>query len=356
MEHLTFHPLDVRLEAAGVLARLAYRGEDERSGDLGTAIDYYCKKYNADRSRFSGMLETYEHVKSNLACEELELTLLFGCPEGLEMSLSDLLRQMRLNLAEEKVHDLNLRIGLAIYDEATEVPFGRVGIADLLAYAQGLPVSDPSKLLLTDAVIRFEEYEARVNRVLDQAEALVREKAHRLAPYAEKTLADWRALPDEAAFFDQLAREGIRLDCPQADVYPFVMQFTTVYVHSNILSAQYLGKEERTIIHYGILVDEFTNTERTGKTDLESIYNLLHALDDKKRLQILSALRERPLYGQELANVTELSPGTVSHHMGELVGVGLVTIEKQGVKMLYSICKKRLRELSALLEKNLTRT
>ena len=47
------------------------------------------------------------------------------------------------------------------------------------------------------------------------------------------------------------------------------------------------------LVSYGIFVDEFTSSNRTGKTDLESITNLLHALDDKKRLQILVALRDR---------------------------------------------------------------
>lgn len=355
MEHLKFHPLDLRLEAAGVLTRLAYRGDNERSGDLHTAVDYYCRKYNTDRSRFSGMLEAFDFVKTNLVCEEQELTALFGFPDGMETNLYDLLRQMRFNLGDEKVRELNLRIALAISDETIEAKFDRADVSDLLKYAQGLPISDPSKLLFADAVIRFEEYESRVNRLLDHAEALIREKASLLAPYAEQALKEWNALPSEDAFFDQLALEGIRLDCPHADVYPIVMQFTTIYLHSNILSAQYLGKEEHTIIHYGILVDEFTRTERTGKTDLESIANLLHALDDKKRLQILVALRERPLYGQELAAITELSPGTVSHHMGELVGTGLVTIEKQGVKLLYSISEPRIKEFTAMLEKSFLR-
>jgi len=355
MEHLKFHPLDLRLEAAGALSRIAYRGDNERSGDLRTTIDYYCKKFNADRNRFSGMLEAYEYVKANLVCEEQELVLLFGRPDGLETNLYDLLQQMRFNLGDEKVHDLNLRIALAISDEAIEAPFERVGVSDLLEYAQGLPISDPTKLLFADAIIRYEEYEGRVNRVLDQAEALVLEKADLLEPYAEKALADWSALPSEEAFFDQLATEGIRLDCPHADVFPIIMQFTTIYVHSNILSAQYLGKEEHTIIQYGVLVDEFTRTERTGKTDLESLANLLHALDDKKRLQILVALRERPLYGQELAVITELSPGTISHHMGELVGTGLVTIEKQGAKLLYHLNERRLTEFTAMVEKSLMR-
>lgn len=355
MDSLQFFPINYRLEAAAVLSRLAYRGDNERSGDMRATIEYYCKKYNVDRGRFSGLLQTYEHVKANFVCDEQELIILFGCPDGMETNLYDLFRQLRFNLGDERVHDLNLRIALFLSDES-EVPlFGRVGVADLLAYSQRLPVSDPTKLLFTDAIIRFEEYEARANVLLDRAEALIREKADLLLPYAQQALDSWHALPSESEFFDRLADEGIRLDCPRADVYPMVMNFTTITVHSNILCAEEFGSEERTVITYGIFVDEFTRSDRSGKTDLESIANILHALDDKKRLQILVALREHSLYGQELANVTELSPGTVSHHMGELVGTGLVTIEKQGVKLLYNLNDTRLREFVSMIEKNLMR-
>ena len=355
MEHLRFFPLNTRQEAAAVLSRLAYRGDNERSGDLGASVDYYCKKYNVEPGRFAGILEAYEHVKANFVCEEQELLSLFGLPDGMETNLYDLLVQTRFNLGSERVHDLNQRIALFLSDEADEPVFTHAGVSDLMAYAQRLPNPDSVKLLLSDAIIRFADYETRANRILDQAEALLLEKIALLEPYAASMLAQWNALPNEDAFFDRLAVEGIRLDCPRADVYPAVMQFTTVTIHSNAICAESFGQEERAIISYGIFVDEFTSCERTGKTDLESIANLLHALDDKKRLQILVALQTRPLYGQELASVTELSPGTISHHMSELAGIGLVTIEKQGVKLLYHLNEPRIREFTAMVEKNLLR-
>ena len=353
MESLRFYPLNCRLEAAAVLSRLAYRGDNERSGDMRATIEHYCKKYNLERSRFSGILEAYEFVKTHLVYEERELLDLFGVPVGMEASLYDLIRQLRFNLGDEQVGDLSLRIALILSDEADEPMFGRAAITDLLAYVQRQPISDPAKLRFTDAVIRFDEYEARMNRLLDQAEALIREKEELLLPYAEQALNSWNNLASEDAFFDQLALEGIRLDCPRADVYPMVMNFTTITLHSNIICTQQFGTDERTVITYGIFIDEFTKSDRTGKTDLESLTNLLHALDDKKRLQILVSLRKQPLYGQELANVTELSPGTVSHHMSELAGIGLVTIEKQGVKLLYHLSESRIREFISMMERNL---
>lgn len=355
MEHLRFHPLDLRLEAAAALSRLAYRGDNERAGDMRTTIEYYCKKYNLDRALFSGILEAYEYVKSRMTYDEPELLSLFGTPDGIETNICDLVHQLRFALGSERVRHLDQRIALVLSDEADEPMAAHAEVSELLAYAQRLPVTDAAKLLFADAVIRFDEYEARVNRLLDQAETWMRETAELLAPYARQALASWEALPDEEAFFERLAAEGLRLDCPRADVYPMVMQFTTITVHSNAMCSVHLGEEERAVITYGILVDEFTRKDRTGKTDLESIANLLHALDDKKRLQILVALRERPLYGQEIAAITELSPGTVSHHMSELAGAGLVTIEKQGVKLLYDLSESRITEFAAMITKNLLR-
>ena len=353
MESIHFYPLNCRLEAAAALSRLAYRGSSETSGDMRTTIEHYCKKYNGDRSRFSGILEAYEHVKNHLVCEEQELQDLFGVFDGMDATIYLLLQQLRNNLGDERIGDLSLRIALILSDESDEPMFGRVSVADLLAFTQRQTMSDPAKLLFADAVIRFGEYEARLNRLLDQAETLIREKVDLLEPYAAQALDSWNALSSEAAFFDRLAQEGIRLDCPRADVYPAVMNFTTITVHSNIICAQQFGTDERTVITYGIFVDEFTKSDRTGKTDLETLTNLLHALDDKKRLQILVSLRKQPLYGQELANVTELSPGTISHHMSELASAGLVTIEKQGVKLLYHLSESRIREFFSMMERNL---
>lgn len=59
-----------------------------------TTIEHYCKKYNVDRARFSGMLEVYEHVKANLVCGQ-ELITLFAVPDGIETSLYELIRQLR---------------------------------------------------------------------------------------------------------------------------------------------------------------------------------------------------------------------------------------------------------------------
>ena len=36
-----------------MLSRLAYREDNERSGDMRATIEHYCKKYNLERSRLT---------------------------------------------------------------------------------------------------------------------------------------------------------------------------------------------------------------------------------------------------------------------------------------------------------------
>jgi len=355
MELVRFHAIDYRLEAAALLTRLAYRGDNAHMGDLRTAAEHYSRKYGITFGRFSGMIEAYEYVKANLVFEEAELLALFGIPEGMETNLNDLMTQLRFNLGETRSKDLNLRIALFLSDEKDEPFFEHNGVSDLMACVGRIPMPESARWLLSDAIIRYDVYAARANCLLDQAERLIREKSFLLEPYAEQALNDWRALSNDEAFFDRLAKNGVRLDCFRAEVYPLVFLFTSISLHSNVLCAEQFCEEERTVIAYGVMIDEINRNEQSGRDDLESISGVLHALDDKKRLQILVALRSRPLYGQELANMTDLSPATISHHMGELAGSGLVTIEKQGVKLLYHLNEPRLKEFTAQIEKNLLR-
>lgn len=355
MKSIRPHPLDYRREAAAALTRLAYRGEDARAGDVRRAAEYYTKKYNIDSSRFAGLIEAYDYFTAHFTCDEAELIALFGYPDDMETNINDILTQIRFNFGQERMKDLNLRISLFLSDETNEPVFEHAGIPALFAYAERTLSAAGSRWLLCDAIIRFEETLSRADRLLDRAEAVIRETAHLLEPYAGRVLQEWNALADDDAFLDRLAKHGLRLDCRSVDVYPLVFQFTSISVHSNVLSADYFHEEERAAISYGVLVDDINLSELSLRDRLESVSGVLHALDDKKRLQILSALRESPLYGQELANVTELSPATVSHHMNELAGSGLVTIEKQGVKLLYHLNETRLKEFTSLLEKSLLR-
>lgn len=87
---------------------------------------------------------------------------------------------------------------------------------------------------------------------------------------------------------------------------------------------------------------------------LEQELNLLHqrvcpALGDPKRLLILYALDEGPLCVSELTEALQLSQPTVSRHLGVLRGHGLVTTERRGAAVYYSLADHRLLKAVDLL-------
>lgn len=63
----------------------------------------------------------------------------------------------------------------------------------------------------------------------------------------------------------------------------------------------------------------------------------LKALADNSRLLILSALKDKPHYVEELSQRLELSPSTISFHLKKLELAGLVVKEKQQYYTVYSL-------------------
>ncbi len=352
MDSIRFLPMNLRVEAAAALMRLAYRGDDERSGGAREAAEYYSRKYAIPMETFSGIVETYEYVKKHLSYDEAELITLFSDLGGMGSSLFEIFLTMETAVGPERCKDLSLRIALMAADDNMEPDFSCNTPGDLLAAVSQMTITDEAKWLYVDACMHYETYRARIDKLLDRAEQLVRKKAALLEPYAEKALRVFERYQQEGTLFEHLAEHGIRLDCENATITPNLINFSFIILNTNAIAAAKYGEVECADILFGVLIDFIRERGKTSRNATEAILSLLHALDDKRRLQILSALKTRPRYGQELVAVTGLSAATVSHHMNELTGAGLVSIEKQGVKLLYHIKEKRIQELTELLRQS----
>lgn len=84
----------------------------------------------------------------------------------------------------------------------------------------------------------------------------------------------------------------------------------------------------------------------------EDLAQLLKAVADPARLQIVSLLRAAPGCASCVCDITEatgLSQPTVSHHLRVLFDAGIVDREKRGYWTWYSLLPTRLSELGAVL-------
>ena len=93
-------------------------------------------------------------------------------------------------------------------------------------------------------------------------------------------------------------------------------------------------------------------TKPLDRESADELAQLLKAVADPARLQLLSLLRSMPNCEACVCDLTEpleLSQSTVSHHLKVLVDAGILEREKRGYWTWYSIVPNRLTELAAVL-------
>lgn len=78
-------------------------------------------------------------------------------------------------------------------------------------------------------------------------------------------------------------------------------------------------------------------TETSADRDLEARAKLFKALGHPVRLLLLNLIGQKPRHGEELAAILHLQPGTISHHLSQLVDAGLLTAKKDQYYQVYSL-------------------
>ena len=93
--------------------------------------------------------------------------------------------------------------------------------------------------------------------------------------------------------------------------------------------------------------------EPLARSQANEIADLLKAVADPTRLQILALIRQNENSEGctcDLTGPLNLSQPTISHHMKKLTEVGLLTGEKRGTWVYYSINYKLWNQISELFE------
>jgi biotin operon repressor len=89
--------------------------------------------------------------------------------------------------------------------------------------------------------------------------------------------------------------------------------------------------------------------DEAGPLTLEQLVAVLRALAETNRLRLVGLLARRPHYAQELADLLELSPATVSHHASTLRAAGLLRTRKDPPYLLYTLDEAALKAAGAML-------
>lgn len=82
------------------------------------------------------------------------------------------------------------------------------------------------------------------------------------------------------------------------------------------------------------------------QADVETLLAFFKAMANESRLRIVGLLAERERSVQELAELLDLKEPTISHHLGVLKAIGLVTARAEGVTHWHALKSEGLTDLS----------
>ncbi|WP_042200519.1 ArsR/SmtB family transcription factor [Paenibacillus camerounensis] len=85
--------------------------------------------------------------------------------------------------------------------------------------------------------------------------------------------------------------------------------------------------------------------------DREQTELFLKAFSDKRRLDFVLLLKERPHYGQEIASALGITPAAVNYHSNFLFFLDLISVKREDHRLYYHLNVERLRDLLALTAK-----
>lgn len=85
------------------------------------------------------------------------------------------------------------------------------------------------------------------------------------------------------------------------------------------------------------------------EADVDALLAFFKAMANESRLRIVGLLAERERSVQELAELLDLKEPTVSHHLGQLKALGLVTARAEGVTHWHALRPEVLTDFSKSL-------
>ncbi len=125
-------------------------------------------------------------------------------------------------------------------------------------------------------------------------------------------------------------------DIDGCDIYPMLFQ-------PNSMSLRF--QDEAVIGDLLVGVAFLTLHNLSDEADLyrRNMPDFLKALAEPTKLEILQKLRGRKYYAGELVTALELTGPTTSHHMGALINLLVISVERAGNSVYYSLNAAMLR-------------
>lgn len=208
----------------------------------------------------------------------------------------------------------------------------------LMSYLEKRRCSDRTKWICTQVWRQPEKFYEQYCALVRLAEPVVRRHQDALLPLSDAAVR-WVNNTVEADPETLWSELGISVSVPD-----------TLFIVPTAINMKGIGfiwdsassRSDAAFLVIGLLRQPINELIHRYSDSSEFMAERLKSLSDQRRLEILKALKVKPRYGQELAELLGLTPATISHHMNCLVSDGFVTVDRQGVRGNYSLNEKNL--------------
>jgi DNA-binding transcriptional ArsR family regulator len=346
--------LDMRYEALCLLERItAHSGE---ASGMYSDLDAYCGHYlgeygltEPEAAQIEALRDAGHRVAEKLTIPPEELAKYFVPLPEAELSLAGVLLIMHTMFVGAQPDDAALiKAILTLLEAESDTEDGNPGtFHELAAYVSALPYPAETKWACADLFLNYDRLHTRALELIDTAAVLLGREAAPLQAAASACADQLRAFEASGGLDAMFRAKGLTLDAVECSIIPCAMRFSAISLFSTDCIPD---GHEHVFIRYGMLFDLLHNRAETQRGESDELLRYAKAFADKTRVQILFALKDAPLYAQDVVSLTGLSAATVSHHMGELGSVGFVALEKQGTRILYRLIPEKFERFVSLLK------
>ena len=352
----------VYMECAALLTKLFYtRRHPDDSEVIYDVEDYFAdiaQHYHVDKeqfSRFIGPLSAlYRDMEQAADGVSQEMAELFFTAESEELAslgitLSLVLEKNRPRDAQDEKQRARLRfcIGLMVLHDVMPADIDSASDFDEESFIRLLEKSSDTPAARWTALMVWrntDKYLDLLEETLRVPAEIYRRHIPELQPLFDEEIALTRALLAEDPV--RVLREHffVSLDSDELTLRPqaAVISGAGIWIYDDIFDAEHL-------MLIGCCFEQVHALAFGSENHLVRLVAQLKAIDDKQRLKIMAALREKPLCGQEICTLTGLSAATVSHHMNALINGSFVTLEKVGTRINYRRAPEKIESFLSQL-------
>lgn len=286
-----------------------------------------------------GKVEFYFKTFPNLSFCMAEAVLLYAPEdEGLNAGTA---ADYALSLSEDEKKSRFLQ--LQSFDAKNE---DNPGLGDVERWIERLDTEDEVKWRVFQAYMRREEYVKGLIPLLKTAEEILIETKDRWEPVLEEFEQFWNRKAAERSVLDDIYHVfGINVTDRKTVKNIVLRPWLAAY---NQLSFRVLDSKEEDDYFIGVIFGEdfYFDTTREDSLKQDAVLSILKLLSDKSKFEILLSVRDRKVYGAQLAKQMGLTTATISYHMNGLVERGLVNLERIDNRIYFSLNKEKIKALA----------